>query len=114
MKGLSEQVRAFILMTCSRVAEDRNTCDEQKLLAGEFPQETIELPAYRIDSQEVAELLLQIVEHGPDGERAALVEALKRSGGSRFVELARRELAGLAPAAQAAVREVLQVRRVVG
>ena len=66
VKGLSEQVRAFILMTCTRVAEDRNTCDEQKLLAGEFPQETIELPAYRIDSQEVT-----------NGDWAACVDAGK-------------------------------------
>lgn len=68
----------------------------------------------RIDSQEVAELLLQIVEHGAPSERAALVEALKRSRGSRFIELARRELSGLGTEAQAAVREVLQVRGVVG
>lgn len=52
-RGLSEQVRAFILMTCTRVAEDRNECDENKLLGGEFPQTNVELPAYRIDSQEV-------------------------------------------------------------
>jgi len=52
-KGLSEQVRAFILMTCTRVSEDRAACDENKLLAGEFPQETVTLPAFSIDSQEV-------------------------------------------------------------
>jgi len=53
VKGLSEQVRAFILMTCTRVSEDRATCDENKLLGGEFPQETVTLPGYSIDSQEV-------------------------------------------------------------
>lgn len=52
-RGLSEQVRAFILMSCTRIAEDRNECDENKLLGGEFPQTTVDVPAYRIDSQEV-------------------------------------------------------------
>lgn len=52
-KGLSEQVRAFILMTCTRISEDRAACDENKLLAGEFPQETVTVDAFSIDSQEV-------------------------------------------------------------
>lgn len=52
-QGLSEQVRAFILMTCTRVAESRDDCDENKLLGGEFPEQNVELPAFRIDSQEV-------------------------------------------------------------
>lgn len=53
LRGLSEQVRAFMIMTCFRVSEDKDACDEAKLLKGEYPQEKIELSAFKIDSHEV-------------------------------------------------------------
>lgn len=54
LQGLDESTRAFILRVCLRVAQDPDEeCDQDKLLKGEFPQETITLPAYAIDSQEV-------------------------------------------------------------
>ncbi len=53
LRGLSEQVRAFMIMTCYRVSEDKGACEEGKLLKGEFPQEKIDLAAFHVDSHEV-------------------------------------------------------------
>lgn len=53
VKGLGEQVRAFILMSCFRVQEDEDACEESKLLKGEFPEETVELKAFKLDTHEV-------------------------------------------------------------
>jgi formylglycine-generating enzyme required for sulfatase activity len=53
LEGLDDEIRAFILLTCQKVADDPEECDESKLLAGEFPQKTIDLPSFLIDSTEV-------------------------------------------------------------
>lgn len=52
-RGLSESTRAFILRTCLKSADDRSQCDQQKLLAGEYPQESVSLEAFGIDDSEV-------------------------------------------------------------
>lgn len=64
----------------------------------------------KIDTQEVAEFLLNVVEHDGASEREAAVEALKRSRGTKFLDLARGALPRLAVDAQTAVRSVLDVR----
>lgn len=53
LKGLNEQVRAFILMTCQKIGDDSHDCTEDELLDGEFPEETVELEAFQIDNLEV-------------------------------------------------------------
>jgi formylglycine-generating enzyme required for sulfatase activity len=54
--GLDEQTRAFILQTCNRVSDDPDKeCEQDKLLAGEFPERVVELPAFSIDSKEVTQ-----------------------------------------------------------
>lgn len=54
--GLDEQTRAFILQTCNKISDDPDKeCDQDKLLAGEFPQRIVELPAYKLDSKEVTQ-----------------------------------------------------------
>jgi tetratricopeptide (TPR) repeat protein len=65
----------------------------------------------KMDTIEAAEMLLGVIEHDGQEERAAAVDALKRSArGMKFVELARGALPTLPAQAQVAVREVLQVR----
>ncbi len=54
LRGLNEQVRGFILMTCQKLADDTADCEESKLLTGEYPQESVELPAFEIDALEVS------------------------------------------------------------
>ena len=66
----------------------------------------------KIDTLEAGEMLLGILQHEGGEERAAAVEALKRSRGVKFVELARSSLAELPSSAQAVVREILQNRGV--
>ncbi len=53
LKGLDEQVRAFILMTCQKMSDDQDECEEDRLLAGEYPEEEVELDAFEIDNLEV-------------------------------------------------------------
>lgn len=64
----------------------------------------------KIDTLEAAEMLLGVIQHDGPEERGAAVEALKRARGLRFVDLVREQQKQLAPAARAAVREVLQSR----
>lgn len=52
-RGLDEGVRSFILTSCLKMAEDKSICDQEELLAGEYPEERVELGAYRIDPVEV-------------------------------------------------------------
>jgi formylglycine-generating enzyme required for sulfatase activity len=53
LRGLEEDVRSFILQMCQKVEDDpRETCKQDKLLAGEFPEKTVELAAYEIDATE--------------------------------------------------------------
>ena len=68
----------------------------------------------RIDSIEAAELLLGVIEHDGPAERDAAAEALKKSRGTKFLDLAKSSLPRLSGEPQAAVRAVLQVRGIVG
>lgn len=64
----------------------------------------------KIDTSEAASLLLGVLEYGGAGERAAVVDALRRGRGAHFPELARRSLETMSGPSRAAVREVLQAR----
>lgn len=68
----------------------------------------------KIDTVEVAEMLLSVIEHDGREERAAAVEAVKRARGSKFVEVARSHLSHMTGPAQQSVREILQVRGPMG
>jgi len=68
----------------------------------------------KVDTVEAAEMLLGVIEHDGRDERTAAVEALKRSRGTKFVDLARSQLPRLTGPGQAAVREVLQTRGIAG
>lgn len=52
-KGLDERTRAFILRTCLKLADSSDQCEQDTLLAGEFPEEDATLDAYAIDNTEV-------------------------------------------------------------
>ena len=64
----------------------------------------------KIDTLEAAEMLLGVLQHDGPEERAAAIDALKRSRVMRFVALARDQMKQLAGPAKAAVRDVLQAR----
>ena len=66
----------------------------------------------RVDTVEAAEFLLGILEHGAPADRVAALDALKRSRGARFIELAKSALHTTAPDVQAALRDVLRARGV--
>lgn len=54
LRGLDGEVRSFILQMCQKVEEDPGeNCEQDKLLEGEFPEKTIDLPTYEIDDREV-------------------------------------------------------------
>ncbi|WP_394826185.1 HEAT repeat domain-containing protein [Pendulispora albinea] len=63
-----------------------------------------------VDSREAAEFLLGVLEHGAPIDRHAALEGLKRTRGSRFVELARASLGASPPDVQHALREILRAR----
>ena len=52
-RGLGEKVRAFILRTCLKVADDADECDQEELLSGEYPVESVSLEPFAIDPIEV-------------------------------------------------------------
>ncbi len=55
LRGLDDEVRSFILQMCHRVDDDPGTdCKQDKLLKGEYPQKSIDLPAFQIDATEVS------------------------------------------------------------
>ena len=55
LKGLDESTRSFILRVCLRVSDmPDDECEQDKLLAGEYPQESISLKTFWIDRKEVA------------------------------------------------------------
>ncbi len=68
----------------------------------------------RIDSVEAAEMLMGVIEHDGPAERDAAVDALKKSRGTKFLDLAKNALPRLTGDPQAAVRQVLQQRGIVG
>lgn len=50
-RGLAEDAEAFILEFCYRYHDDpERDCARDRLLEGEYPEQTVEMPAYRIDS----------------------------------------------------------------
>lgn len=54
LRGLDDQVRSFILQMCRKIEEDPSeACKQSKLLEGEYPEKTVELDAYKVDSKEV-------------------------------------------------------------
>jgi tetratricopeptide (TPR) repeat protein len=64
----------------------------------------------KIDTLEAAELLLGVIQHDGQRERLAAIEALKRTRGMKFVDLAKSAHPHLSIAAQGAVREVFASR----
>jgi tetratricopeptide (TPR) repeat protein len=64
----------------------------------------------RVDTVEAAEFLLGVLDHGAPADRAAAMNGLKSSRGSRFLDLARASLSTSAPELQGALREVLRAR----
>lgn len=55
LRGLSEQAQSFMMLSCHRLERDEpERCEQEELLAGEYPQRTVELKAYAIDRLEVS------------------------------------------------------------
>jgi len=55
LRGLSEQAQSFMMLSCHRIErDDPERCEQEELLAGEYPQSTVELGAYAIDRLEVS------------------------------------------------------------
>lgn len=88
--------------------------DPLSRIVREAPQPFVRASAVRalakVDTLEAAEFLMSILEHGAPADRGAAVEALKRSRGARFIELARAALPTATPDVQAALRDVLRSR----
>lgn len=54
LRGLDESTRAYILRACRRVADiPDDDCEQDVLLAGEYPQASVELPTFYMDAREV-------------------------------------------------------------
>ena len=66
----------------------------------------------KIDTFEAAEMLLGVLQHDGESDRAAAVDALRRSRGMKFTDLARGSFGELAAPVQSLVREILQARGV--
>lgn len=66
----------------------------------------------KIDTLEAAEMLLGVLQHDSESDRAAAVEALRRSRGGKFTDHARTSFSELADPVKAMVREILHARGV--
>ncbi|MFO0676584.1 MAG: HEAT repeat domain-containing protein [Polyangiaceae bacterium] len=64
----------------------------------------------RIDTQEAAEFLLAVLEHGSENERGAAENALRESRGMRFVEHAKAHLATTNDATRARLQSIFEAR----
>jgi tetratricopeptide (TPR) repeat protein len=64
----------------------------------------------RIDTNEAAELLLGVFQHDGQAERTAAGEALKRSRGTTFLELAKISMGSLPDATKQTLREIFHAR----
>jgi hypothetical protein len=88
--------------------------DPLSRIVRESPQPNVRASALkalsRIDTNEAAEFLLGVLEHGAPADRAAAIEALKRARGSKFVEIAKTALPESAQHVQQGLREVLRAR----
>ncbi|RVU46940.1 hypothetical protein EA187_07335 [Lujinxingia sediminis] len=55
LRGLSEQAQSFMMLSCHQLERDEpERCEQEELLAGEYPQRTVALGAYAIDRLEVS------------------------------------------------------------
>lgn len=88
--------------------------DPLSRIVREAPQAAVRASALRalarVDTMEAAEFLLGILEHGAPADRAAALEALKRSRGARFLELARTSIHATTPEVQTVLRDILRAR----
>lgn len=66
----------------------------------------------KIDTFEAAEMLLGVLQHDSESDRAAAVDALRRSRGMKFTDHARGSFAELPEPVKAMVREILHARGV--
>jgi HEAT repeat protein len=66
----------------------------------------------RVDTEEAAEFLIGVLDHGAPVDRAAALAGLKGARGSRFLEVASASLPTSGPALQGALRDVLRARGV--
>lgn len=66
----------------------------------------------KIDTFEAAEMLLGVLQHDSETDRAAAVEALRRSRGMKFTDHARASFGELPDAVKVTVREILHARGV--
>ncbi|MBK8258700.1 MAG: HEAT repeat domain-containing protein [Polyangiaceae bacterium] len=66
----------------------------------------------KIDTFEAAEMLLGVLTHDSESDRAAVVDALRRSRGMKFTEHARASFAELPDPVKQQVREILHARGV--
>jgi HEAT repeat protein len=66
----------------------------------------------RVDTEEAAEFLMGVLDHGAPLDRAAALAGLKSSRGSRFLDLATSSLKASGPTLESALREVLRARGV--
>jgi tetratricopeptide (TPR) repeat protein len=92
----------------------QHAVDPLTRIAREAPQPEVRAAAMhaiaRIDSNEAAEFLIGVLEHGAAADRLAALVALKGARGVRFVELARSTMANAPPALAATLREALSAR----
>src|SRR5699024_673537 len=50
-QGLSDESQSFIMQLCQRIHDGpASDCERDQLLAGEFPQKTVNMPTFSIDS----------------------------------------------------------------
>lgn len=114
--GLRESDQAIVDQAAKAVESlyFQHAFDPLSHIVREAPQPTVRASALRalarVDTMEAAEFLLGILEHGAPADRTAALEGLKRSRGSRFIELARNAMHTTTPEVQAALRDVLRSR----
>jgi len=108
---------AAVVEQASKAVESlyfQHAFDPLSRIVRESPQPQVRASALRalarVDTMEAAEFLLGVLEHGAPADRTAALEGLKRSRGSRFIELARSSMHTSAPDVQAALRDVLRAR----
>jgi hypothetical protein len=108
---------AAVVEQASKAVESlyfQHAFDPLSRIVREAPQPQVRASALRalarVDTMEAAEFLLGVLEHGAPADRTAALEALKRSRGARFIELARNAIHATTPEVQGALREVLRSR----
>jgi hypothetical protein len=88
--------------------------DPLSRIVRDSPQPNVRAAALRalakVDTPEAADFLFGILVHGAPSDRAAALDGLKRSRGSRFIELAKSSVGQAPPDVQHAIREVFRAR----